>query len=137
MDHHPEFLRFEMELISKQSQSRDYLNVVLSSDNDPTFLYFCQIDQAFFLDLKKEQNLLIDFAMLPEKISCILDLCISEYDEQDSKYVAIGEQQNPGQSISLTIFEHTEFRHLLHLQLPLTCMTDADSKEYLGKKLMI
>ncbi len=37
----------------------------------------------------------------------------------------------------MDIFEHNEFRHLLHLQLKLKKATDEEARKYTAKKLLL
>ena len=46
------------------------------------------------------------------------------------------EQENNNGAV-LDIFEHNEFRHLLHLQLNLKSANDEEARRHLSKKLLI
>ena len=52
-------------------------------------------------------------------------------------YTEVDEEQEQNEGAVLHIFEHNEFRHLLHLQLHLKKANDEEARRYLARKLLI
>ena len=52
-------------------------------------------------------------------------------------YTEVDEESEVNEGAILDIFEHNEFRHLLHLQLNLRKANDIEARTHLAKKLLI
>jgi hypothetical protein len=67
------------------------LTFTLSNDSNPLSLYQSFIDASYFIKLRKEQNIFIDFSQFGDKVSALLDLCIAnkEIDDQENRFICI------------------------------------------------
>jgi hypothetical protein len=63
------------------------LELRLTDDSDPFFLYHMTIGEDDFHTLRTEQNLLVDFLQFPLKLIELLDECNACKNEDSPKYV--------------------------------------------------
>ncbi len=91
--------------------------------------------------MRNEQNIFVEFSQFPEKIQALLDFCISNREDEDSsnrflcvmKHLA---REQEGHAL-LDIFEHNEFRNLLHLRLDFQKADADETSVWLAKKLLM
>jgi spindle assembly abnormal protein 6 len=62
------------------------LEIQLTDETDPFFLYQLEITEEEFHILKNEQTLLVDFAQFPFKVIELLELCNSSAGDPSPKY---------------------------------------------------
>ncbi len=60
----------------------------MTDEADPMLVFGVTIDQTSFLKLKREQNLLVEFSQLHEKVSSLLDFCIQQAEDQ-SRFLCV------------------------------------------------
>ena len=89
--------------------------------------------------LRNEQNIFVEFSAFPEKIEALLDFCIANEDpEQESvnRFLCVMKKSDTDHAI-VDIFEHNEFRNLLHLRLDFKKSSFEESSQWLAEKLLI
>ncbi|CAI8034302.1 Spindle assembly abnormal protein 6 homolog [Geodia barretti] len=113
------------------------LIVRVTDESDPFFLFNLSLGEADFQGLKVQQGLLVDFTAFPQKFIDLLDLCLSEANQERPKFLLHlwlgGEEQGYSQ---LEVVETNPFRHLTHLQLRLVPASDTYLKKYLADCLL-
>lgn len=62
------------------------LELQLTDEDDPYFLYQLEISEDSFHAIKHEQNLLVDFQQFPEKAIDLLQECIKCRNEEHPKF---------------------------------------------------
>ena len=68
--------------------------------------------------MRKEQNIFVEFSNFPEKVKALLDFCIANSQEEDpTRFLCVMRDNDESESTLVDIFEHNEFRNLLHLRL--------------------
>lgn len=96
--------------------------------------------------LRNEQNIFVEFSTFPDKIEALLDFCIANGEdttqESGNRFLCVMKnntsQEEKGQALAIIdIFEHNEFRNLLHLRLEFVKATYAESTEWLARKLLM
>ncbi|XP_026327495.1 spindle assembly abnormal protein 6 homolog isoform X2 [Hyposmocoma kahamanoa] len=107
----------------------DSLKILLSDDDDPTFLCVLTLTRFDYEDLKKQQGLLIDFDNFPAQLVRLLQQCAS------NNMFLIMQQSNPLQYY-LEIVEHNEFKRLVHLSLKTGPATDDDIKQHMAETIL-
>ncbi|KAI8910409.1 hypothetical protein EDD86DRAFT_205347, partial [Gorgonomyces haynaldii] len=107
------------------------LDIRLTDESDPYFLYSLQITEDDFLGLKQEQNLLIDFLQFPHKFVELLEACVQATEPQP-KFVCQLLSEPQSKFATLSIVETNSFKHINHLSLYFTPGNDATVKEYLA-----
>lgn len=109
----------------------------MSDDSNPLFLYLATIDVQRFLKLRREQNLFVEFSHFSDKVSALLDFCTAakEDDQGENRFICMMNQLDDGSIID--IFEHNEFRNLLHLRLDFKKATPEETSEWLAKKVLM
>ncbi|XP_068449373.1 spindle assembly abnormal protein 6 homolog [Clinocottus analis] len=126
----------ELQLTNSPVHKRDLL-VRLTDDTDPYFLFNLSISEEDFQSLKVQQRLLIDFASFPQKFIDLLNLCYSEQESENPRFLL----QLSSQSLVLegpatfSVVETNAFKHLNHLSLRLVHGSDKEIKDYLAECL--
>ncbi|KAM4629096.1 spindle assembly abnormal protein 6 homolog [Polymixia lowei] len=123
----------ELQLTTSPVHRRDLL-VRLTDDVDPYFLFNLSISEEDFQSLKVQQGLLIDFASFPQKFIDLLNLCLSEQESDNPRFLLQLSCQSPmlDGSASFSVVETNAFKHLNHLSLKLLQGTDKEIKDYLS-----
>uniref|UniRef100_UPI003AAA84E0 spindle assembly abnormal protein 6 homolog n=1 Tax=Centroberyx gerrardi TaxID=166262 RepID=UPI003AAA84E0 len=123
----------ELQLTTSPVHKRDLL-VRLTDDVDSYFLFNVSISEEDFQSLKVQQGLLIDFASFPQKFIDLLNLCISEQESDNPRFLLHLSCQSPllEGSANFSVVETNAFKHLNHLSLRLLQGTDKDIKDYLA-----
>ncbi|KAM7388806.1 hypothetical protein PAMP_024953 [Pampus punctatissimus] len=123
----------ELQLTTSPVHKRDLL-VRLTDDIDPYFLFNLSISEEDFQSLKIQQGLLIDFASFPQKFIDLLNLCYSEQESDNPRFVLHLLCQSPALEgpASFSIVETNAFKHLNHLSLRLAQGSDKHVRDYLA-----
>ncbi|XP_042336857.1 spindle assembly abnormal protein 6 homolog isoform X1 [Plectropomus leopardus] len=128
-------IRVTIELHSTTSpvHKRDLL-VRLTDDTDPYFLFNLSISEEDFQSLKVQQGLLIDFASFPQKFIDLLNLCYSEQESDNPRFLLHLSSQSPVLEgpANFSVVETNAFKHLNHLSLRLVQGSDKEIKDYLA-----
>ncbi|XP_059197512.1 spindle assembly abnormal protein 6 homolog [Centropristis striata] len=123
----------ELQLTTSPVHKRDLL-VRLTDDKDPYFLFNLSISEEDFQSLKVQQGLLIDFASFPQKFIDLLNLCYSEQESDNPRFLLHLSSQSPvleGPAI-FSVVETNAFKHLNHLSLRLVQSSDKELKGHLA-----
>lgn len=115
------------------------LIVRLTNETDPFFLFTLSLAEEDFQSLKVQQGLLVDFGDFPQKLIGLLELCLSETNKDNPKFLLqfCESSGHPASSASqLHVVETNPFRHLNHLSLKLVPASDLHLKKYLAKCLI-
>ncbi|XP_022092248.1 spindle assembly abnormal protein 6 homolog [Acanthaster planci] len=126
-------VQLELQTSSSPLQRKD-LNVRLTDDTDPFFLFNLVLGEEDFQSLKVQQGLLVDFTAFPQKLIELLQRCVEEQHRDAPKFVVqlmYSEPLSHGVA-ELCIVETNPFKHLTHLALKLQPGSDADVKKYLA-----
>eukprot|EP00842_Homolaphlyctis_polyrhiza_P001760 jgi/Hompol1/2585/HPOL_001429-RA len=108
------------------------LEVQLTDDTDPYFLFNLDISEDDFPVLRAQQNLLIDFAQFPLKFVELLEECIASTSEDHPKFLAHLATDSHSRYAAFSIIETNSFKHINHLSLQFVPGTDAAIKQYLA-----
>ncbi|KAG7228800.1 hypothetical protein INR49_008578 [Caranx melampygus] len=122
-----------LQLTTSPVHKRDLL-VRLTDDLDPYFLFNLSISEEDFQSLKVQQGLLIDFASFPQKFIDLLNLCYSEQESDNPRFLLHLSCQSPllEGPANFSVVETNAFKHLNHLSLRLAQGSDKDIKDYLA-----
>ncbi|XP_031734548.1 spindle assembly abnormal protein 6 homolog isoform X4 [Anarrhichthys ocellatus] len=123
----------ELQLTNSPGHKRDLL-VRLTDDTDPYFLFNLSISEEDFQSLKVQQGLLIDFASFPQKFIDLLNLCYSEQESDNPRFLLHLSSQSPVLEgpANFSVVETNAFKHLNHLSLRLFHGSDKEIKDYLA-----
>ncbi|XP_018557381.1 spindle assembly abnormal protein 6 homolog isoform X1 [Lates calcarifer] len=123
----------ELQLTTSPVHKRDLL-VRLTDDLDPYFLFNLSISEEDFQSLKVQQGLLIDFASFPQKFIDLLNLCYSEQESDNPRFLLHLSCQSPVLEgpANFSVVETNAFKHLNHLSLRLIQGSDKEIKDYLA-----
>uniref|UniRef100_A0A673CQL9 Spindle assembly abnormal protein 6 homolog n=1 Tax=Sphaeramia orbicularis TaxID=375764 RepID=A0A673CQL9_9TELE len=122
-----------LQLTNSPVHKRDLL-VRLTDDVDPYFLFNLSISEEDFQSLKVQQGLLIDFASFPQKFIDLLNLCYSEQESDNPRFLLHLSCQSPVLEgpANFSVVETNAFKHLNHLSLRLVQGSDKEVKDYLA-----
>ncbi|KAM9364245.1 spindle assembly abnormal protein 6 homolog [Pholidichthys leucotaenia] len=123
----------ELQLITSPVHKRDLL-VRLTDDIDPYFLFNLTISEEDFQSLKVQQGLLIDFASFPQKFIELLNMCYSEQESDNPRFLLHLSCQSSVLEgpANFSVVETNAFKHLNHLSLRLSQGSDKEVKDYLA-----
>ncbi|XP_047442269.1 spindle assembly abnormal protein 6 homolog [Mugil cephalus] len=123
----------ELQLSTSPVHKRD-LQVRLTDDVDPYFLFKLSISEEDFQSLKVQQGLLIDFASFPQKFIDLLNLCYSEQESDNPRFLLCLSSQSQllEGPATFSVVETNAFKHLNHLSLRLVQGADKEVKDYLA-----
>ncbi|KAJ3304287.1 Spindle assembly abnormal protein 6 [Kappamyces sp. JEL0829] len=108
------------------------LDLELTQEQDPLFLYCLSVGEEEFHQLKTEQTLLVDFGAFPGKLVELLELCIANQGSEYPKYVAQLFQDPNSPLWTFNIVETNSFKHITHLSLKFTPGNDSTTKNHLA-----
>lgn len=133
----------------------------IADENDPYFLYILDVGEQDFHQLKRDQSILVEFAVFPTKMIELLTLCIqsslnstnfidpsisSTISSPTSPYHS-DNQINLGSSLFtakldtvsgvLSLVESNMFKNLTHISLQMRPGNDAAIKSYLASRLLM
>ncbi|XP_074493028.1 spindle assembly abnormal protein 6 homolog [Sebastes fasciatus] len=122
-----------LQLTTSPVHKRDLL-VRLTDDIDPYFLFNLSISEEDFQSLKVQQGLLIDFASFPQKFIDLLNLCYSEQESDNPRFLLHLSSPSLGLEgpANFSVVETNAFKHLNHLSLRLVQGSDKEIKDYLA-----
>ncbi|XP_062250917.1 spindle assembly abnormal protein 6 homolog isoform X1 [Platichthys flesus] len=125
-----------LQLTTSPVHKRDLL-VRLTDDLDPYFLFNLSISEEDFQSLKVQQGLLIDFASFPQKFIDLLNLCFSEQESENPRFLLHLSCQSSMLEgpANFSVVETNAFKHLNHLSLRLVQGSDKEIKDYLAVRL--
>ncbi|XP_053285923.1 spindle assembly abnormal protein 6 homolog [Pleuronectes platessa] len=125
-----------LQLTTSPVHKRDLL-VRLTDDLDPYFLFNLSISEEDFQSLKVQQGLLIDFASFPQKFIDLLNLCYSEQESENPRFLLHLSCQSSMLEgpANFSVVETNAFKHLNHLSLHLVQGSDKEIKDYLAVRL--
>lgn len=109
------------------------LQIVLTEESDPFFLFSFECDEGVFHSLKQEQAILVDFVTFPHKIIELLEMCCRRT-EEGPRFICVLEKQGEMQG-TLNVVETNLFKQLVHLSLKLRGGNDEVVKTHLAAKL--
>ncbi|XP_071342847.1 spindle assembly abnormal protein 6 homolog isoform X4 [Trachinotus anak] len=123
----------ELQLATSPVHKRDLL-VRLTDDLDPYFLFNLSISEEDFQSLKVQQGLLIDFASFPQKFIDLLNLCYSEQESDNPRFLLhlLCQSAVLEGPANFSVVETNAFKHLNHLSLRLAQGSDKHIKDYLA-----
>ncbi|XP_071342846.1 spindle assembly abnormal protein 6 homolog isoform X3 [Trachinotus anak] len=124
----------ELQLATSPVHKRDLL-VRLTDDLDPYFLFNLSIsEEDFQSSLKVQQGLLIDFASFPQKFIDLLNLCYSEQESDNPRFLLhlLCQSAVLEGPANFSVVETNAFKHLNHLSLRLAQGSDKHIKDYLA-----
>ncbi|KAJ3056666.1 Spindle assembly abnormal protein 6 [Rhizophlyctis rosea] len=110
------------------------LEIRLTDDSDPFFLFSLDIGEDDFHALRSEQNLLVDFVQFPAKFIELLDLCIASGDDEFPKFLGqlTTEPSTSRLYSTFNIIETNTFKHITHLSLHFIPGNDIAIRQYLA-----
>lgn len=114
------------------SGGRKYLDLQLTMEDDPLFLFCLQVDEEDFHTLKAEQTLLVDFVQFPSKVVELLQSCIHQQREAHPKFIAQLLQNDVNANWTFSIIETNTFKHINHISLKFTPGNDFTTKTHLA-----
>ena len=126
-------ITIKVTLISKPPLQSQILEIQLTDDNDPYFLYISELGDEDFRILKQEQALLVDFAQFPYKIIELFELCIQSGSQTHPKFIAQLRQDSTKNSAIFSVVETNSFKSIDHLSLKVVAGNDSTTKQYLGQ----
>ena len=122
--------------ITKFTDKESKIIIQITNPNEPLFLFFLELSELEYQQLKSEQKLLVEFERFPEFIQKMLNLCKND---QNGKYFCtlsldedISNNLNTAGNAILTIEEKTEYRKIELLKLKLKAANDVILKKYLS-----
>lgn len=104
------------------------IQLQITNPLDPLVLYILDLSEVEFVNVKKEQSLLIDFQNFPAFLLKMLDLCTND---KMQNFVCILHKININDAL-LIVQERTQFRELNHLILNVHQANDSVLKKFLG-----
>lgn len=107
------------------------LELQLTIENDPHFLFHLTLNEQEFHDLKQQQTLLVDFLQFPHKVVELLQECIKEQSQSHPKFIC-QLLQSDDSLWSFSVIETNTFKHINHLSLRFTPGNDFTIKNYLA-----
>ncbi|XP_066922532.1 spindle assembly abnormal protein 6 homolog [Clytia hemisphaerica] len=129
-------LHISISLTINSSNHRKELYVRLTNPNDLLFLHSMTLGEEDFLNLKKQQGLLVDFAAFPQKFIELLELCINEQTNNVPRFLLnLTTNSSLNNSSTFDVVETNPFKHLVHLSLKFLPGNDEEIKRYLASCL--
>ncbi|EGF78297.1 hypothetical protein BATDEDRAFT_90789 [Batrachochytrium dendrobatidis JAM81] len=108
------------------------LEVQLTDETDPYFLYHLDIAEDDFHSLRTQQNLLVDFSQFPIKFIELLEECIAGALDEHPKFLAHLVADSNAKFATFNVVETNSFKHINHLSLQFIPGTDTAIKQYLA-----
>ncbi|TPX46521.1 hypothetical protein SeLEV6574_g03192 [Synchytrium endobioticum] len=125
-------ITIQLALSSKHSSRLKVLEIQLTDESDPFFLYQLDIGEDDFHALKSEQNLLVDFAHFPVKFIELLEECIACRNDDHPKFLAQLITDSSSRHAIFNVVETNTFKAITHLSLHFIPGNDAAVKTYLA-----
>ncbi|KAI8806620.1 hypothetical protein BJ742DRAFT_773854 [Cladochytrium replicatum] len=118
----------KVSLATKLSGRVKVLEVQLTDETDPYFLYLLDIGEDEFRLLKTEQNLLVDFQQFPWKFVELLEESIACRGEDYPKFLSQLITDGAARA-AFSVIETNSFKHITHLSLQFIPGNDAAVKQ--------
>lgn len=130
--------------------SAEHLNIELTTESDPFFLYATEVNEQIFHRIKSEQHILVDFQTFPQKFVELLESCHQGIKEPTSETTYPGSYLSVttnvrlsavlvlgpgGVEANLCIVESNQFREITHLSLKLHKGSDEYLKNHLAYRM--
>ncbi|KAJ3171156.1 Spindle assembly abnormal protein 6 [Geranomyces variabilis] len=125
-------INVQVGLASRNSGRLKVLEVQLTDDADPFFLYHLEVGEDDFHALKEEQNLLVDFQQFPVNFIELLESC-QHVSGVSPKFIAQLTTEGTVDHAVLQVVETNRFRNITHISLKFTPGNDAAVKQYLAQ----
>ncbi|EFJ17985.1 hypothetical protein SELMODRAFT_420386 [Selaginella moellendorffii] len=119
--------------LSKHRRSTKVLQIQITNELDPFFLYSLEVNEDDFQGLKVEQCILVDFGTFPHKFIELLEHCIRAGAGEAPRFLAILNVRTGDSTFS--VVETNQFKHLSHLSLCFRQGNDSTIKSYLAGRL--
>ncbi|KAJ3159150.1 Spindle assembly abnormal protein 6 [Geranomyces michiganensis] len=126
-------INVQVGLASRNSGRLKVLEVQLTDDADPFFLYHLEVGEDDFHALKEEQNLLVDFQQFPVNFIELLESCQHTSADISPKFIAQLTTEGAVEHAVLQVVETNRFRNITHISLKFTPGNDAAVKQYLAQ----
>ncbi|XP_077500296.1 spindle assembly abnormal protein 6 homolog isoform X1 [Amblyomma americanum] len=112
---------------------RKELQIQLTDDADPFFVYTLTLTEEDFQSLKAQQGLLVDFLSFPQKFVDLLELCSKDDQKESPRFVLslVVHGRTGSDPAILDIVEANPFKHLVHLSLKLSPAPDVVIRKHL------
>ncbi|KAI8816847.1 uncharacterized protein EV422DRAFT_544221 [Fimicolochytrium jonesii] len=121
----------QVALASKNAGRLKVLELQLTDESDPFFLYHLEIGEDDFHALKDEQNLLVDFQQFPVNFIELLEACDKASRDVQPKFVA--QLTSDLDYATFQVIETNNFRNITHISLKFIPGNDDAVKRYLAK----
>ena len=117
----------------------------MTDDRDPYFIYDFDVGEQDFPQFKRDQCILVDFHVFPQKMIELLELCLKStqqgevVDEEASAFTSPSTftAKLDLHSGVFSVIESNKFKQLTHICLPLRQGDDAAIKLYLASRLAL
>ncbi|XP_077549163.1 spindle assembly abnormal protein 6 homolog isoform X2 [Haemaphysalis longicornis] len=118
---------------ASSSVGRKELQIQLTDDADPFFVYALTLTDEDFQSLKSQQGLLVDFLAFPQKFVDLLDLCTRDEHKESPRFVLslLVHGRTGSDPAVLDVVETNPFKHLVHLSLKLSPAPDSAVRKHL------
>ncbi|PRP85424.1 spindle assembly protein [Planoprotostelium fungivorum] len=118
------------------------IDVQITDESEPLFLNHLSVSEADFQNLKRDQNLHVDFSAFPKILVDLLELCRNASTVVDSNPFTIHNygvdkvHQCHLNGEVLAIVEPSKLRHLTHLSLQMRAANDLTLKKHLCDRVI-
>ncbi|TPX72922.1 hypothetical protein SpCBS45565_g00021 [Spizellomyces sp. 'palustris'] len=129
---HPS-ITVQVALTTKNSGRLKVLEIQLTDESDPFFLYHLDVGEDDFHALKEEQNLLVDFQQFPVKFIELLEAVDGARREEQPKFIAQLTSDGSAKYAVFNVVETNTFRNITHISLHFIPGNDASVKQYLAQ----
>ena len=126
------FVQMQIAMNSVPGSHHQVLQVQLTDEQDPFFLYVMDCDEAEFHALRQEQAILVDFMIFPHKLIELLEMCCVR--EEVPRFLCVLERGRSGEAV-FNIVETNQFKQLTHLSLRFKGGTDEVVKTHLAARV--
>lgn len=110
----------------------------MSDVHDPFFMWQLDLTEEEFFAVRRDQNLLVDFAHFPYKLIELLQRCLAAAAEQPpslSAQLTTGQEEHGRPCAMLSFLETTSFRQVTQLALRLRAVGEESMKRHLSELL--
>ncbi|TPX58976.1 hypothetical protein PhCBS80983_g02810 [Powellomyces hirtus] len=119
-------------LASRKGGRLKVLEVQLTDEADPFFLYHLEVGEDDFHTLKDEQNLLVDFQQFPVNFIELLEACHPTSRDSQPKFIAQLTTESTTDHAVFQVVETNRFRNITHISLQFIPGNDLAVKQYLA-----
>lgn len=118
-------------LVGLRAQKEKMFHLELTDEQDAFFLYFLDVGESDFHQLKKEQSILVEFPVFAENLIELILLCSKNVPQGSSHFSAHLDTTEE----RFSIVESNVFKQITHIALKLRRGNDAAIKDYLSSRL--